>query len=212
MRPASSRNHIPSDHVGPMARTIEDLAVVLDAIAGHDPADPQSLRNAPTDHAARFEEGVKGLRIGVPRELMEFPLQAGVAAAFEAAKEAFRELGADVREISVPPLARASIINNAIVPPETAAQHLHWAETWFKAKAIRYGEDVATLLAMGRAVPATDFFRASRERKALSADPCRAVRNRGRSAADANSSCRSDAPSPEDVGARPRKNSTRSMS
>src|SRR5882672_9958733 len=42
-----------SDHVGPMARTIEDLAVVLDAIAGHDPADPQSLPDAPTDHAVR---------------------------------------------------------------------------------------------------------------------------------------------------------------
>jgi aspartyl-tRNA(Asn)/glutamyl-tRNA(Gln) amidotransferase subunit A len=150
-----------------MARTIEDLAVVLNAVVGHDPLDPQSLPNAPLDTAAGLEGGVEGLRIGVPRELMGLPLQAGVAAAFEAAKEAFRELGADVYEISVPSLARATVINNAIVPPETAAQHLEWAETWFKGKAIRYGEDVATLLAMGRAVPATDFVRAARERKAL---------------------------------------------
>jgi aspartyl-tRNA(Asn)/glutamyl-tRNA(Gln) amidotransferase subunit A len=158
-----------SDHVGPIARTIEDLAVVLDAVVGYDPNDLQSLPNGPTDNTARLEEGVKGLRLGVPRELMALPLQAGVEAAFEAAKEAFRELGAEVREVSVPPLARARIINNAIVPPETAAQHLHWAETWFKARAIRYGEDVATLLARGRAVPATDFIRASRERKVLAA-------------------------------------------
>ena len=164
------------------------------------------------DNAAGLEEGVKGLRIGVPRELMALPLQAGVAAAFEAAKEAFRELGADVREISVPPLARAGIINNAIVPPETAAQHLDWAETWFKAKAIRYGEDVATLLAMGRAVPATDFVRASRERNALAAALAEAVRNQGRSAADANSGRRSDAPNPEDVASSAGRNSTRSMS
>lgn len=156
-----------SDHVGSMARTIEDLAVVLNAVAGHDPDDPQSMPDAPTDHEAGLEAGVKGLLIGVPRELMGLPLQAGVAAAFEAAKEAFRELGAEVREISVPLLARAGIINNAIVPPETAAQHLHWAETWFKRREIRYGEDVARLLAMGKAVPATDFIRASRERKAL---------------------------------------------
>ncbi len=158
-----------SDHVGPMARTIEDLAVVLDVVAGHDPDDPQSLPGAPTDNAAALERGVKGLRIGVPRELMVLPLQAAVAEAFEAAKETFRALGADVREISIPLLARSSTINNAIVPPETAAQHLHWAETWFKAKVIRYGEDVAALLAMGRAVTATGFIRASRERKALAA-------------------------------------------
>jgi len=55
------------------------------------------------------------------------------------------------------------------VPPETAAQHLHWAETWFKARVIRYGEDVETLLARGRAVLATDFIQASRERKLLAA-------------------------------------------
>ncbi|TXL78793.1 Asp-tRNA(Asn)/Glu-tRNA(Gln) amidotransferase subunit GatA [Vineibacter terrae] len=158
-----------SDHVGPMARTIEDLAVVLDVVAGHDPEDPHSLPNAPTDNAATLKQGVKGLRIGVPRELMVQPLQAAVAGAFEAAKEAFRELGADVREISVPLLAHASTINNAIVPPETAAQHLHWAETWFKARVIRYGEDVAALLATGRAVTATGFIHASRERKALAA-------------------------------------------
>jgi Asp-tRNA(Asn)/Glu-tRNA(Gln) amidotransferase A subunit family amidase len=54
------------------------------------------------------------------------------------------------------------------VPPETAA-HLHWAETWLKARVIRYGENVEALLARGRAVLATDFIQASRERKLLAA-------------------------------------------
>jgi len=70
----------------------------------------------------------------------------------------------------VPLLARATAINNAIVPPETAAQHLHWGETWFRGRTIRYGEDVAGLLAMGRAVPATAFILAMRERRALAAE------------------------------------------
>ena len=51
---------------------------MLDAVAGHDPDDPQSLPNAPTDNVASLKEGVKGLRIGVPRESWKFPLQAGV--------------------------------------------------------------------------------------------------------------------------------------
>ena len=134
VRPASSRNRIPpitSGRLPARSRTWPSCWTPLSVTI-------RMIRRAcpmrPTDNAARLKEGVKGLRIGVPRELMEVPLQAGVAAAFEAAKEAFRELGAEVREISVPPLARASIINNAIVPPETAAQHLHWAETWFKAR------------------------------------------------------------------------------
>lgn len=156
-----------SDHIGPMARSVEDLAVVLDAVAGPDEADPLSLPDAPRPSAAGLDAGVRGLRIGVPRELLDLPLQPGVAAAFDAAQDVFRELGAKVREISVPLLSRAGAINNAIVPPETAAQHLHWAETWFKGRTIRYGEDVAKLLARGRAVPATDFIRAGRERRAL---------------------------------------------
>jgi aspartyl-tRNA(Asn)/glutamyl-tRNA(Gln) amidotransferase subunit A len=150
-----------------MARTIEDLAVVLNAISGHDRNDPQSLPDAPLDAAAELDRGVKGLRIGVPRELMELPLEPGVAAAFETAKQTIRELGAELREISVPLLGRAGPINRAIVLSETAAQHLHWAETWFKGKKIAYGEDVAALLAKGRAVAATEFIQASRERKAL---------------------------------------------
>jgi aspartyl-tRNA(Asn)/glutamyl-tRNA(Gln) amidotransferase subunit A len=162
-----------SDHIGPMARSIEDLAVVLNAIAGPDPADPWTLPDAPPDYSALLEAGVKGLRIGVPSELMELPLQAGVAAAFETAREVFRELGAEVRDVSVPMLARASIINNAIVPPETAAQHLKWAESWFTGRTIRYGQDVAKLLAMGRNVPATDFIRASQERQTLGVELAR---------------------------------------
>lgn len=159
-----------SDHIGPMARSVEDLALVMDAIAGADPADPTCLDDAPPSCLITPDAGVAGRRIGIPRELMEMPLQDSVKRAFDAACATFRRLGAAVEEVSVPLLARARQINNAIVPPETAAQHRHWGETWFSGRDIRYGADVERLLDMGRGVSAVDTILASRTRAQLRAD------------------------------------------
>lgn len=158
-----------SDHVGPLARTVEDLAAIMALTAGPDPADPTCLADAPPGFATG-PASLEGVRIGIPVELMALPLEPAVAQGFAAAQDTLSALGAEVREVSVPLLARATAINNAIVPPETSAQHLHWGETWFRGRTIRYGEDVAGLLAMGRDVPATAFILASRERRLLGAE------------------------------------------
>jgi aspartyl-tRNA(Asn)/glutamyl-tRNA(Gln) amidotransferase subunit A len=159
-----------SDHIGPMARSVEDLALIMDAIAGPDPSDPTCLGDMPPSHAIAPGAGVAGMRIGIPRELMAMPLQDAVKQGFDAACATFRRLGATVGDVSVPLLARARQINNAIVPPETAAQHRHWSETWFMGRTIRYGADVARLLEMGRAVSAVETILATRERARLGAE------------------------------------------
>src|SRR2546426_1416365 len=91
------------DHTGPMARTVEDCALLLQALAGHDPADPASSREQPVpDYAAGLGSGVRGLRVGVPRDYFFQDVKPEVADAFESAMGTLRQLGAEVRDVRIP--------------------------------------------------------------------------------------------------------------
>ena len=92
------------------------------------------------------------------------PLQPAVQAGLARAPAALEELGARVGTVGVPLLARATEINNAIVPPETMAQHARWQATWFHGREVRYGDDVAELLAVGAAVPGMATILAQHDR------------------------------------------------
>ncbi len=92
------------DHIGPMARTVEDVAVLLEVLAGPDGLDPRQ-RGVYTDrYTARLAEGVRTLRIGVLEEGFHWPdrSEADVDAAVRAAAQVFADLGATVRSVSVP--------------------------------------------------------------------------------------------------------------
>lgn len=153
-----------SDHIGPMARQVEDLSAVMSVIAGPDPADPTCLTEAPPDFVGLGAADLDGIRIGVVEELSSFPLQPGVAKAFKATLSLLERLGARTRRVSVPLLSRAREINNAIVPPETLAQHQRWQAGWFKGRDIRYGDDVTQLLATGAAIAGPATILAQRDR------------------------------------------------
>jgi len=153
-----------ADHIGPMARSVEDLAAIMAVIAGPDPADPTCLVTPCPDFMAIGPARLDGVRVGIPAELLAIALQPAVHAGFMRALAALKELGARVQEVSVPLLARATEINNAIVPPETMAQHQRWQAGWFQGRQIRYGDDVAKLLAMGAGVPGTATILAQRDR------------------------------------------------
>src|SRR5947208_6447845 len=90
------------DHTGPMARTVEDCAYLLQAMAGHDPADPASSRAPVDDYLAPLGHDVRGLRIGVPRAYFFEGIDPEVERAFEEALETLRGLGAQVRDVEVP--------------------------------------------------------------------------------------------------------------
>lgn len=152
-----------ADHVGPMARSVEDVAAVLQAIAGLDPRDPTTSREPVADYTAGLEAGVRGLRIGVPREIFDLPLDAGVASAFEAARRAFIDLGATVYDLSIPSLAGAQEVNGAIIRPEATSRH----ETWLRERPEEYGNDVRELLEAGNGTPASDYIRATVERQRI---------------------------------------------
>ena len=90
------------DHTGPMARTVEDCAYLLQALAGRDPADPASSRAPVDDYRATLRDGVRGLRIGVPREYFHEGVDAEVGRAFEDALATLRGLGATVEDVEIP--------------------------------------------------------------------------------------------------------------
>lgn len=90
------------DVVGPLARTAEDAALVLAAIAGFDEADATSSREAVPDYAGHVHAGVRGLRIGVPREYAEAAVDDEVRLAIEEVARALESQGAVVSEVSLP--------------------------------------------------------------------------------------------------------------
>ncbi|WP_027715325.1 Asp-tRNA(Asn)/Glu-tRNA(Gln) amidotransferase subunit GatA [Desulfuromonas sp. TF] len=90
------------DQVGPLTRDVEDCAILLGAVAGHDPADSTSVDIPVPDYLATLGAGVKGLKIGLPREYFIEGLDPDVKAAVERAIETYRGLGAEIVEVSLP--------------------------------------------------------------------------------------------------------------
>jgi aspartyl-tRNA(Asn)/glutamyl-tRNA(Gln) amidotransferase subunit A len=90
------------DQAGPMTRTAEDAALLLQAMAGFDPRDSTSSQEPVPDYRAGLGQELAGLRIGLPKEYFGAGLDAGVAASVEAAIAEYRRLGAQIREISLP--------------------------------------------------------------------------------------------------------------
>jgi aspartyl-tRNA(Asn)/glutamyl-tRNA(Gln) amidotransferase subunit A len=96
------------DHVGPITRTVEDNAILFQAIAGHDPADPGSARQSHADCLAGLKQGVTGLRIGVIGHFYQEDMTADpqIVAGLEGAIDMLRRLGAEVKPIRLSPLPR----------------------------------------------------------------------------------------------------------
>ena len=95
------------DHAGPLAWTVEDCAILLQAMAGHDPADPASANVPLPDYRAGLDGGIKGLRIGVIRHFYEkdVPATAEVGTAMEETLRVLGRLGATVTDVRLSPLA-----------------------------------------------------------------------------------------------------------
>jgi aspartyl-tRNA(Asn)/glutamyl-tRNA(Gln) amidotransferase subunit A len=105
-----------ADAAAPMTKTVRDCALVLGAIAGYDPKDPTTSRKPVPDYTAQLGQGIRGLRLGLIRELDEHDdFHPEVKQAIHNAVSVFRDLGAKVREVSIPlvPLAGAIFVGVA---------------------------------------------------------------------------------------------------
>ncbi len=103
------------DTIGPLGRTVEDCAILLQAIAGHDPQDRLTRRESPPDYRAALTGDIRGLRFGILREVLDAPsVDAGTRQSVLDAANALAGQGAEVKEVSVPLAAHAGPINGGI--------------------------------------------------------------------------------------------------
>ena len=155
------------DHAGPMAWTVEDCALLLQAMAGHDAADPASADRPVPDFGAELGRGAKGLRIGVIRHFHETdnPVSPGVLAGVNGAAEFFRGAGAEVRDVTLPSLAAFNACGWIILLAEAFAVH----EAWMRRDPMLYGELMRDRLALGGLLSAADYMQAQKQRRALNA-------------------------------------------
>ena len=111
------------DQIGPLAGSVEDAALALCVIAGPDPGDSTCAARPVPDYLRSLDGGVKGMRIGLPREYFAPGLDPEVEAAVRAAVETLRSLGAEVREVSLPH-TRYAVSSYYILAPAEASANL----------------------------------------------------------------------------------------
>ncbi|HRD49227.1 MAG: Asp-tRNA(Asn)/Glu-tRNA(Gln) amidotransferase subunit GatA [Candidatus Competibacter sp.] len=109
------------DQGGPMARTAEDCALLLGAMAGFDPRDSTSVDRPVPDYSAHLDQPLDGLKIGLPREYFGAGLDSAVAQAVEAAIAEYRKLGAEMVEISLPNSQLAIPAYYVVAPAECSS-------------------------------------------------------------------------------------------
>jgi aspartyl-tRNA(Asn)/glutamyl-tRNA(Gln) amidotransferase subunit A len=163
------------DHVGPMSRTVRDNALLLQVLAGHDPADPGSAAVGVPDFTAGLGHTVAGLRIGVVRHYYTEDLVADpeMAAAIEAAVAELGRQGARIVEVRLPPLADSEAAMRAIMHSEAYSIH----ERWLKSRPQDYGARTREGLLTGAFIPAGDYILAQRYRTGFVAAVAEAMRD-----------------------------------
>jgi aspartyl-tRNA(Asn)/glutamyl-tRNA(Gln) amidotransferase subunit A len=149
------------DHAGPLARTVEDCALILNAIAGHDPDDPLSVDRPVPDYTRELGRDLRGLRVGVPRDPLWLGVDDEVAAACETALDVLRHLGATVEVVALPLMAKTGRLR--ISASEAAAFHREWLRQHLE----RYGEDVRSKIESGVPVLATEYIEDQQRLRAL---------------------------------------------
>ena len=156
------------DHCGPLSRSVEDAAISLQVMAGHDPLDPSSATTPVPDFRSDLDRGVAGLHLGVPRAFFEGSsfLSSDVREAIEKTLNLLREHGACVEDISLPDFTLFHSCNRVIMNAEAYALHKanlqqRWAD---------FGEVTVKRFVAGISITASEYLNALRLRRRLSAE------------------------------------------
>jgi aspartyl-tRNA(Asn)/glutamyl-tRNA(Gln) amidotransferase subunit A len=153
------------DHIGPLSRSVEDSAITLQVLAGHDPQDTASADVPVPDYSADLEKGVAGLRIGIPRDFFATApaITWDVTAGIDRTISQLREAGAVVEDVQLPDYALFSAVGRVIMMAEAFAIH----ESDMQTRLLDYGEITAGRFILGAAITAADFIHALRARREL---------------------------------------------
>ena len=144
------------DSAGPLARTVRDCARLTQVVAGTDPLDPTSADSTVPDFEAALESPIEGLRIGVPIRHHWEGLAADVKARLEASLDVFRDLGAEIVEVTPPDPRPIDSLANMVILSEAAAIH----RRWLKDRADEYTPLVRDRIRFGFSFPAARYVEA----------------------------------------------------
>jgi amidase len=154
------------DHVGPMARSVRDAALLLEVLAGFDARDPTSRHEPTQRYSGGLDAGVRGVRIGIDARYVSEGVDASVRDAVLAGAAVLAAQGAVLVEMRMPPvdtLTRAWILTCAT---EVALVH----EALYPARASQYGPSLKELIDLGRRLPAMELQRVVSERRVFCAE------------------------------------------
>ncbi len=162
------------DTAGPMAWTAEDCAILMDVLAGHDPADPASVAVPPIEFARAIEAPLKGLRVGMLRRFYEEDVPAASATLKMMANAArvFKDLGCTVQDAVLPPVQDYNGVGRIIISAEAYAMH----EATLKTRLSDYSRVFRIRVLAGALIRAADYIAAQRRRTdliAATAEPFR---------------------------------------
>jgi len=178
------------DQAGPMAKSAEDCALLLNAMAGFDPRDSTSLERAAEDYARDLEKPLAGLRIGLPREFFGAGMDADVRIAVEAALAEYRKLGATTVEVGLPNSGLSVPAYYVIAPAEAssnlsrfdgvrygyrAPEYADLAEMYSRSRAQGFGAEVKRRILIGTYVLSHGYYdayylQAQKIRRLIAAD------------------------------------------
>lgn len=158
-------NSFSQDHVGPLAWTVEDVAILLSTVAGYDPEDPGSVRRPQENFTAALDGSVDGLVAGVPWRWLEeeAPLSPETRGAFDAALDVLRGLGVRVQPVDLPKLQLFDDVKRTIAMVELFSIH----EKDLKSRPELFGASLRYRIICGGLIRAEDYVQAMRMRTDL---------------------------------------------
>ena len=161
------------DQGGPMAKSAEDLALLLNVMAGFDTRDSTSLEREKEDYGRDLEQPLKGLRIGLPKEYFAAGLSADVAQVIEASLAEYRKLGAETVEVSLPNSKLAVPVYYVLAPAEAssnlarfdgvrygyrAPEYTDLSDMYSKSRAQGFGAEVKRRIMIGTYVLSAGYY------------------------------------------------------
>jgi aspartyl-tRNA(Asn)/glutamyl-tRNA(Gln) amidotransferase subunit A len=158
-RHGSFRGAWSQDHVGLFARSVKDITLGLDPVAGFDPRDPASVHQEKPAYAAGLDENIKKLKFGVLRRFLE-GINSEVKQAFDTALNIFAGAGCEIVDLDIPELSYAAMTSMMTSSAESAGIN----RRWFRERHQDYVPHVARGIAVGMTITASEYLTVQRAR------------------------------------------------